>query len=420
MSAIRIFKFGGASVKNAEAVKNVASILRRYHGEKLVVVISAMGKMTNALETLHRARFHREPTEVIIQKIRSFHFTICQDIFKDATRVEGILNPLMDALQRAVQAPCSDQFDMEYDQLVGIGEWMSTSIVHAFLKEEGMAVALCDARTIVRTDDRYRDARVDWVTSASLADSLRAELTRSDIVIIQGFIGATANGKSTTLGREGSDFTAAILAYLLDAKDVTIWKDVPGMLNADPKWFKDTVKLERISFHEAIELAYYGASVIHPKTIKPLQNKGIPLFIKSFLNPDETGSVIQENMDEDNLVPSFIFKDHQVLISITPRDFSFVVEDNLREIFDLLVQVGVHINLMENSAISFSICVDADSWKLEKLFELLSDKYSIRYNEGLTLLTIRHYDEATIKRLTFDKDILAEQRSRQTVRMIMR
>lgn len=406
-------------MKDAAAIRNVLSILRRYEGEKLVVVISAMGKITNTLEALHKARFHREAVSVHLKEIRAFHEAIAADLFADG-KLDAHTERLFDDLEdRALQA-CTADFDMEYDQVVCYGELISTSIVSAYLQQEGLAAAWTDARQIVRTDNRFRDARVDWVRSAASLEGVRRALESRDVVIVQGFIGSTATGISTTLGREGSDFTAAIMAYLLDAESVTIWKDVPGMLNADPKWFKDTVKLDRISFREAIELAYYGASVIHPKTIKPLQNKGIPLYIKSFVQPEAEGTVIQEEMSADSLVPSFIFRPDQVLISFSPKDFSFVVEDNLRDIFEVIASLGVRVNLMENSAISFSICIDRDDYKMEKLFEALRAQFQIKYNEQLVLITVRHYDEPTIKMLTEGKEVILEQRSRQTLRMIVR
>jgi aspartate kinase len=277
-----------------------------------------------------------------------------------------------------------------------------------------------DARAIIRTDNRYRDARVDWDQSTRLLGPLKEALNSGKRCILQGFIGRDETGNSTSLGREGSDFTAAIMAYLLDAAEVTIWKDVPGMLNADPKWFKNTVKLDSISFKEAIELAYYGASVIHPKTIKPLQNKGIPLYIKSFLDPDSPGTIIQESTAHDGQVPSYIFKGNQVLLSIATRDFSFVVEDNLKEIFEAIAEAGVRIHLMENSAISFSVVFDYDDYKLQLLTDKLKANYSVRYNEPLTLITIRHWDDAIVTTLTEGREILLEQRSRHTLRMLTR
>jgi aspartate kinase len=417
----KVFKFGGASVKDAAAVRNVANILSSFKNEKLVVVISAMGKVTNALEDLHRARFYKGDTSQSIATLRAYHEGICQDLF--AGKFDEMWSDFLDLfaeMEEQVMMPCSSDEDQEYDRIVCYGELFSTAIVQKYLIAQGFQAAFADARQIVRTDQRYRDARVDWAKSALGAEQLKKTLEKNALVITQGFIGSSAQGHTTTLGREGSDFTAAILAYLLDAQDVTIWKDVPGMLNADPKVFSDTVKLDKISFREAIELAYYGASVIHPKTVKPLQNKNIPLYIKSFVDPTAAGSVIQESTEFDNLIPSFIQKANQVLISITPKDFSFVVEDNLREIFDLLSQIGVRIHMMENSALNFSICTDKDEHKLDKLISLLKAKYNVRYNENLLLLTARHYTDDNVKMLTTGKEILLEQRNRQTVRFIVR
>ncbi|MFN0032230.1 MAG: aspartate kinase [Flavobacteriales bacterium] len=417
---MKIFKFGGASVKDAAAVKNVADILKLYSGEKLAVVISAMGKTTNALEELHKARFHKQDYKPVLQQVKDYHFQMGEQLFGEDDEPLTAVYDLFEALEERLMSPCGNDFDLEYDQIVCYGELISTAMVNAYLQSQKMMSAWVDARQVIRTDARHRDARVDWNRSALGADVLKATLEKKDIVIIQGFIGSSHVGNTTTLGREGSDFTASIMAYLLDAESVTIWKDVPGMLNADPKWFKDTVKLDTISFHEAIELAYFGASVIHPKTIKPLQNKGIPLYIKSFVNPHAEGTVIQESVEHDNLIPSYIFKGDQVLVSVTPKDFSFVVEDNLRDIFDMLSSLGIRINMMDNSAISFSICVDKDEYKLEQLFTQLKHNYHIRYNENLTLMTIRHYDDKTVLMLTKDKEILLEHKSRHTLRLVMR
>ncbi|MFY7971697.1 MAG: aspartate kinase [Flavobacteriales bacterium] len=417
---MKIFKFGGASVKNAEAVRNVASILRRFQGEQLVVVISAMGKTTNHLEKIHQARFQKENCHPLVADLMDFHEEIAAELFADPENSLQLTWEYFSQLQEQISSPIVGDYDQEYDQIVGYGELLSTSMVHAYLMEQEIAAGFIDARRVVKTDNRFRDARVDWNKCALGIEQVKSQFNKHSVVITQGFIGSTTNGLSTTLGREGSDFTAAIMAFLLDAESVTIWKDVPGMLNADPKWFPNTVKLDRISFREAIELAYYGASVIHPKTIKPLQNKGIPLYIKSFIDPEAEGSVIQESNAFDNLVPSFILKRDQVLISMSTKDFSFVVEDNLKEIFDVLSDLGIRVHLMENSALSFSICMDKDDYKQNRLFAQLADRYTIRYNEGLHLVTIRHYDDATLKMLTENKEILLEQRSRQTVRLVMR
>ncbi len=418
---MKVFKFGGASVKDAAAVKNVASILDKFAGEKIVVVVSAMGKVTNALEEIHRNRIKGEKTSDLIKTLKQYHDTIAKELFGDnaQNRLHRV-HALFEEMNEKIGYPRSTNEDADYDAIVSYGELFSTALVHEYLSAEGFNVAFADARQIIRTDNRFRDARVDWGKSGMGAEQLKAKFEKHDLIIIQGFIGSDAMGAPTTLGREGSDFTAAILAYLLHAENVTIWKDVPGMLNADPKWFADTIKLDKISFKEAIELAYYGASVIHPKTIKPLQNKNIPLFIKSFIHPEAIGSVIQEDDTFDHLVPSFICKANQLLLSIIPKDFSFVVEDNLREIFDFLSQTGIRIHLMENSALNFSICIDKDDHKFNRLLDLLKPKYNFRFNENLHLLTARHYTEENIKMLIKDKEVLLEQRNRQTIRFVVR
>jgi aspartate kinase len=355
-----------------------------------------------------------------LAEIRNYHEQIIDDLFGDDSAGRLVLQQHLEALDSVLAKPCSSHFDCEYDQIIVFGELISTAIIEAWFRHCSMDSQWFDARAIIRTDNRYRDARVDWDHSARQLGSLKEALDHGKRCILQGFIGRDETGNSTSLGREGSDFTAAIMAYLLDAADVTIWKDVPGMLNADPKWFKNTVKLDSISFKEAIELAYYGASVIHPKTIKPLQNKGIPLYIKSFLDPDSPGTIIQESTAHDGHVPSYIFKGNQVLLSIATRDFSFVVEDNLKEIFEAIAEAGVRIHLMENSAISFSVVFDYDDYKLQLLTEKLKANYSVRYNEPLTLITIRHWDDAIVKELTHGKEIILEQRSRHTLRMLTR
>jgi aspartate kinase len=418
-SQLHVFKFGGASVKDAAAVRNVAHIIQHYQQGPLVVVISAMGKTTNALEMIHEKRFQGEDYAQPLQTILAFHTAIADDLLLTAANMQGF-DQQWESLQTVLASPIAGSYDQEYDQIVSYGELLSTALVHGYLKASGIGSTWLDVRRLICTDARHRDARVDWELSSSRAAAIAQSMEPNSIFIVQGFIGSTAQGLTTTLGREGSDFTAAIMAFLFDAATVTIWKDVPGMLNADPKWFDNTVKLDSISFREAIELAYYGASVIHPKTIKPLQNKGIPLYIKSFIHPEEAGSIIQENTSSDHLVPSYIFKGNQDLVSFIPKDFSFIVEDNLREIFGTLSEIGIRVNLMENSAISFSICIDTDTYKRGLLFEAMRGHYAIRYNEGLTLITVRHWDDQTLAQLTAGRDVLLEQKSRQTVRMVVR
>lgn len=418
---MKVFKFGGASVKTASAVKNVKSILDGFADERLFVVVSAMGKTTNVMERIVRALYDEDFDAFCdwIEDRRQFHLEIMNALFEDKSHpVFDEVNTLFEDLKQRKDEPLVENYNFLYDQIVSLGEVLSSKIIAAFLSTYHNDVCWKDARTFIRTDNDYRKAEVDWEITQALMD---LQFTNSDcrIFITQGFIGHTKEGFTTTLGREGSDFSAGIIAYCINAESVTIWKDVPGMLNADPKWFKNTVKLDKISFKEAIELAYYGASVIHPKTIKPLQNKNIPLYIQSFLAPKAEGTVIQNSTVNDNLIPSFIFKIDQVLLSITPKDFSFVVEDNLSDIFKKIALSGAHINMMQNSAVSFTVCLDTDEFGLKTLIDLLKDEYSVKYNNHLELVTIRHFDQETIDRVTKNREILMEQKTRQTVRIVM-
>jgi len=419
-----VFKFGGASVKDAEAVKNVSRILALFPNRKRMVVISAMGKTTNALEEIVKALWERNESSYryLVEERMKFHMNILKGLFPEKHfAVYHEVEQIFEGLLAKFQDPVPDNYDFEYDQIVSLGEVLSTVIVAAFLREEGHSAVWADARQLIRTDHQYRDAEVDWAkTQELIAEKILPLYKKDDCIVTQGFIGHTSEGFTTTLGREGSDYTAGILAYCLDAESVTIWKDVPGMLNADPKWFDHTIKLDKISFREAIELSYYGASVIHPKTIKPLQNKQIPLYVKSFVHPDEPGTEIQSSGEFDHLVPSFIFKMNQVLFSITPKDFSFIVEENLSEVFNLLSKVGAKINLMQNSALSFSFALDQSKVDIDKILALFHDAYEVRFNSDLELVTIRHYDQQTIERVTAGKEFLLEQKTRQTVRILMK
>lgn len=420
---MKVFKFGGASVKDADAVRNVASIVDRYT-DKLGIVVSAMGKTTNALEQIVMRLWERDEKgfNELIEERRTFHLSIMEDLFNENNpEIFAVINHEFDALIEKYEERIPENFDFEYDQIVSLGEVISTKIVVAYLAEQGKGVQWSDARELIRTDRKYREAEVDWKRTQELFNEKFNPLFNDfDILVTQGFIGHTAEGFTTTLGREGSDFTAAIIAYCCDAESVTIWKDVPGMLNADPKWFDNTIKLDQISFKEAIELSYYGASVIHPKTIKPLQNKGIPLYVKSFIDPEAEGTMIQSSTTNDDLVPSFIFKLDQVLISITPKDFSFIVEQNLSDIFNRLSKLNAKINLMQNSALNFSILLDGSKTSIPELLAEFEEHYVIKFNEGLELITIRHFDEATIDRVTENKEVLLQQKTRETARLIVK
>lgn len=418
---INVFKFGGASVKDAEAVRNVANILRRYPDRKLMVIISAMGKTTNALERLLQVVNKPSERNRELLFIYDFHHNIVTELFDDNAKFPEEFDDIFNAFGKFLDSLMFDDEDFAYDQVVSFGEVLSTLIISNYLDHAGIQNKWLDARELIATDNTYREAVVDWITTEkAIREGVLPRFEEMNVCISQGFIGYCQQGFTTTLGREGSDFSAAIFAYALDAQDVTIWKDVPGMLNADPKWFDDTKRLDKISYREAIELSYYGATVIHPKTLKPLQNKSIPLYVKSFLRPEERGSEIQKSTVSDALIPSFIFKMEQVLISITPRDFSFIVEENISQLYGIFAQHGVKINLMQNSALNFSVCVDYDAKKFEHLIAALQENYNVLYNSDLELVTIRHYDSDTINRVTKGKEILVEQRSRQTARMVMR
>lgn len=421
---MKVFKFGGASVKDGAAVKNVSRILSLFGGEKRTVIVSAMGKTTNEMEKIVQALWDNNRSKYLelVDDRLQFHLKIINELFPEKhyaiyTEVENIF----ERLRLKIDTSHSDNYDFEYDQIVSLGEVISTTIVTAFLREEGHSVAWADARQLIRTNNSYREGAVDWTTTEQLiATKFIPVFKEVDIQVTQGFVGHTSEGFTTTLGREGSDYTAGIFAYCCNAESVTIWKDVPGMLNADPKWFDNTVKLDSISFKEAIELAYYGATVIHPKTIKPLQNKGIPLYVKSFIDPNAEGTVIQESTDKDHLIPSFIFKMNQLYLSLTPKDFSFIVEENLSDIFNRLATVNAKINLMQNSALSFSVALDQDKIDLQKLIAIFGETYTIEMTQGLELVTIRHYDQATIDRVTEAKELIVEQRTKQTVRFLLK
>ncbi len=418
---MQVFKFGGASVKDAGAVKNVSEILKKQAKNKTVVVISAMGKTTNSFEQLLNEYFYKNGNpDHVLQQIKDFHFNILRELFPDKNHhiYTEIENTFVEINWILEESPAF-VYNQQYDQIVSVGEILSTKIVSAFLNQNGIKNKWMDARDFIKTDNSYREGKVNYELSESLVKTeLLAELNLNEIILTQGFIGGTSENYTTTLGREGSDYTAALLAFFLDAENVTIWKDVPGVLNADPKWFKNTKKIDELTYHDAIELTYYGASVIHPKTIKPLQNKNIPLFVKSFVEPNSEGTKIG-NTSRRLAIPGYIFKIDQILISIQPKDFSFIAEDNLSDIFELFSKHSVKIHAMQNSAISFSVCTDNATSKIEILITELQKQFKVLFNEGVELLTIRNYDQKTILKLTENKTILVEQRSRNTIQMVM-
>ena len=417
---MKVFKFGGASVKDAAGVKNLQHILDLYAGEQLVVVISAIGKTTNHMEKLLDAYLADSDTVwALFDELKQKHYTIAQELTADAKVITDKLDEQLNALANILSTRHSEQYDYEYDRIVCYGELLSTTLISTYLNMVGKKNQWIDARTIIRTDSTYREAKVDWDASeGSIQGAIARCMMNNPIAITQGFIGGNMLNLSTTLGREGSDYSAAIIAYSLNAESVTIWKDVPGLLNADPKYYADAVKLDHIPYDEAIELSYYGASIIHPKTLKPLQNKSIPLYVKSFCEPETEGSLISDHAP-GKLTPSYIFKRNQILISIFPKDFAFIDTDNLCEIFGILSSNRLKINLMQNSALSFSICIDNQP-RVAKAIQLLSQKYKIKYNEKVELITIRHYTNKLADKVVNGREILVEQRNRTTLQLIVK
>ena len=416
-----VFKFGGASVKDAAGVKNLANIVRDYKNGNLLIVVSAMGKVTNQLEALTHAYLTKNENAItIFDEIKHFHFNIIEALFdgKGSVLYDDVANTFVE-IDWLIEDEPDHNSDYIYDQIVSIGEVISTKIVAAWLNGTGSKALWVDARNYIQTDNSYREGKVDWDKTNQIIQKDLVPLLEQNIIVTQGFIGGTSENYTTTLGREGSDYSAAIFASCLNAAALTIWKDVPGVLNADPKWFDETEMIPQMSYHDAIELTYYGATVIHPKTIKPLQNKGIPLFVRSFIQPQGAGTAITK---ENNPlpVPSFIFKVNQALISIFPKDYSFIIEENLSAIFELFHKHKIKINTMLNSAISFSVSIDDHPAQVENLIKALTEEFTVKYNKGLELVTIRYYNQQTIERVTTNKDILLEVKSRHTCQMVMK
>jgi aspartate kinase len=419
---MKVFKFGGASVKDADAVRNVARVLNQYKNDQLLIVVSAMGKTTNALEKLAVAydRFEKEEMQAIYKDIKSFHDAIIADLLTNSpSHAYDDIENLFIELECMLETYPEHDRDTTYDQIVSYGEIISTRIVSAYLNEAGIKNRWMDARNFISTDSTYREGKVDWQTTQTMIERKLKPIVQKQIVVTQGFIGQSREHLTTTLGREGSDYSAAIFAFGLNAESVTIWKDVAGVMNADPKKIPDAVKLDALSYTHAIEMAYYGATVIHPKTIQPLKSKNIPLYVKSFINPDAPGTVVNNQVNEER-IPVIISKTNQVLISISSRDFSFIVEDNLSKIFSLFAEHQVKINLMQNSAISFSVCVDDSGEKIERLKNDLNIEFNVRSNEALEMYTVMYYDDATLKQLLQGRELLLEQRTRNTIQMVVK
>ncbi len=414
---MRVFKFGGASVKDAGGVKNVIEVLRKVGSDNTLIVVSAMGKMTNAFERVIDVYLNDKLNlQDEIENVKTFHRNVLLELFESSQHaVFGAISELFEELDVFFKTNKSPDYSFVYDQVIGYGELLSTAIISFYLNEKGFKNNWLDVRACVKTDNYYRGANVDWEATQELVSK---SIDPDTLYITQGFLGSDKNNFTTTLGREGSDYTAAIFAYCLNAESVTIWKDVPGVLNGDPRIFENTQLLHAISYTEAIELAFYGASVIHPKTLQPLQQKEIPLYVKSFLNPEDPGTTVNKAKGISPKIPCFILKQNQVLLSLSTLDFSYVVEENISEIFNLLASHKMKVDVIQNSAISFSVCFDDAYNNLEKLLLHLKAKFKVTCHQDVSLYTIRHYDDLSIKALEKDKIVLLKQLFQETIQIV--
>lgn len=416
---MEIFKFGGASVKDANGVRNFLSTLQKLGEQEVLIVISAMGKMTNAFEDLVSTYFKEEDQLTAkVEELQQFHLEIIQDLgFSEKSNIAKEIQGICMDISLFFERNTSRDYDYVYDQIVSQAEFLSTRICSAFLVKNGLPNQWLDVRTCIKTNSDYRRAKVDWEQTAV---EIQKRVDMSGITITQGFIGSDSFGKTTTLGREGSDYTAGIFAYCLNAGEVSIFKDVPGVLNADPREFDKTTLIEEISYREAIEMAFYGASVIHPKTLQPLQRKGIPLRVRSFLDPYKKGTFVGSELDIVPKIPCYIVKKDQILISISDKEFHFVVEEDISQIFSLLHELKIKVNLLQNSAISFSLCIEDNFNNFKLLLAKLRPSYKVKYDKNLSLYTIRHFNEGDIGRLEMNREVLLKQRSQETVQLIVK
>ena len=416
---MKIFKFGGASVKDAAGVKNLVSVLEKVGYKDTLVVVSAMGKSTNALEEIIEQYFQdKTKTPAALLPLKEYHLQIVNDLFQEQkAEVVAVVHELFEELHTFLKSNKSPDYSFVYDQVVSFGELLSTTIIHYFLLNQVMDSFWLDARNCIKTDDYYRAANLNWELTQS---NIQSQIGTASLVITQGFIGSNSNNFTTTLGREGSDYSAAIFGYALNAESVTIWKDVPGVLNGDPREFQNTQLLHQISYREAIELAFYGASVIHPKTLQPLQRKEIPLFVKSFENPLESGTSVSKGKTLDPHIPCYIVKKDQVLIRLSSIDFSFIVEENISYIFGLLHEYQMPVELIQNSAISFSVCVNNKYKRLDELIMVLRSRFNVDVTEGVDLFTIRHFDTKASQFINQKgKQVLLEQRTSETAQFVI-
>ena len=415
---MKIFKFGGASVKDAEGVKNLAKVVQQQGSENTLVVISAMGKMTNAFEEVIDAYFYKSDT---LQKkqtqVECYHKKMMDDLFEKDNEIYTQIDTLFEELDWFLNRNTSQRYNYVYDQIICFGELLSTRIVSAYLKTVQLENNWLDVRNYIKTDSNYRDAKVNWTLTQQI---ITKKVATHQLNVTQGFLAGNDTENTTTLGREGSDYTAGIFAYCLNAESVTIWKDVAGVLNADPRVFEETTLLEQISYEEAIEMAFYGASVIHPKTIQPLQNKEIPLYVKSFLNPTAPGTKVSKGATLVPYIPCFIVKKNQVFVSISTNDFSFMVENNLSYIFKKLHDYKLKVNLIQNSAISFSVCVDNKFGNFDAFYTALTNEFKIEFQKEVDLYTIRHFNAETKDTITKFGQTLLSQTNKETIQIVLK
>lgn len=413
-----VFKFGGASVKDAEGIKNVKKITDIYRAERMLVVVSAMGKTTNALEEVVKTSYLKTGNiDEKIAVVKNYHASLINDLFENTEKPMAFLDETLQKLVFKLNDFAEAPYDELYDQVVSFGEIISTKLISLYFESVQKEHKWLDARKYIKTNTNFREGTINWEATQSSIELLDET---SELFITQGFIGGTSDGKTTTLGREGSDYTASIFAYCLKAATVTIWKDVPGVLSADPRLFDTYTKFEQLSYQEAIEMTYYGATVIHPKTIKPLQNASIPLYVKPFLDPTAEGTVINAEPFKQTDVSAIIVKKNQVMLSISSKDFSFISESNIRDIYEVFSKHNVKCNVSQNSALSFTVCVDYDDMRFGKLKTALEQSFKVRYNDNLELLTVRHYKLGKLRDLVKGRTILLEQLSRSTAQLVLR
>lgn len=417
---VKIFKFGGASIKDKEGIENVGRIVEKFYDDKLVIVVSAMGKTTNALEEVVQSLYRGDNQAAgILQAIKEKHFKLCKDLDIASQYILDDLNDIFVEAEWMLEDSLHEDFDYTYDQIVSIGELASSKVLAHYLAKRNAATQWLDIRSVIVTDNTYRDARIHWSeTLENSQDVLVSILKGAHHCVTQGFIGSTTENFTTTLGREGSDYTAAILAYCLDAHSMHIWKDVPGVLTGDPRLFDNAIKMPRLTYKEAIEMTYYGAKVIHPKTIKPLQNKGIPLYVRPFGQPASEGTIICDDI-ELSYPPVIVIEPHQVLIHISTKDFSFVAEHHLSRIFSLLAKHRLKVNVMKNSAISFSACINVVKDRMDKFIHELGQEFKVIVDENLELITIRHYNDGVLQDMKAGKLVIMEEKLKDTVQLVV-